>query len=76
MMSTLKLSQLIAELQRALDKHGDIPAALWDLDTGRYFSLSTKNIEMQRMRDDSVRVSIGVNGYDDPHEDDPASRPI
>lgn len=73
---TLTISQLIEKLQRRMDKYGDVPVALWDLDSSAYFSLSDDNIESQMMADGNVRLSIGVNNWDDPTEDQPKKRPL
>lgn len=73
---TLTISQLIEKLQRRMDKHGDVPVALWDLDTTSYFSLSDDNIETQQMEDGSLRLSIGINNWDDPLERQPKKRPL
>lgn len=73
---TLTISQLIEKLQRRMDKHGDVPVALWDLDTTMYYSLSDDNIETQQMGDGSLRLSIGVNNYEDPGEEEPKKRPL
>lgn len=72
----MTLGELIAHLSALQAKHGDVPAVLWDLDTGGYFKLAPANIEAQRMPDGSVRVSVGVNGYSDPGADEPAERPL
>ena len=73
---TLTISQLIEKLQSRMDKYGDVPVALWDLDTCMYYSLSDDNIEAQQMGDGSVRLSIGVNDYGDPGEEEPKKRPL
>lgn len=75
-MATMKTSELIAALAALKEKHGDVPVVLWDMDSSSYFSLTPRSIEAQRMADDSVRISMGPNGWDDPHEDEPANRPL
>ena len=75
-MKTLTLSQVAAHIEALKHQYGDVPIVLWDLDTSQYFSMSADNFEVQRMADDSVRVSVGPNYYGDPKEPDPASRPL
>lgn len=75
-MTTMNISEFITVLGEFVDKHGDVPVVLWDMDTGYYFSLSRENIEAQRMEDGSVRASIGPNSYRDPREDYPSLRPL
>ena len=54
----------------------NVPVVLWDFDSSAYFSLSDDNIESQMMADGDVRLSIGVNNWDDPTEDQPKKRPL
>lgn len=75
-MATMKISELVAALDSRMDKYGDIPVVLWDLDSSSYFSLEEKNIEAQRMGNGSIRLSIGPNFYGESHEDEPAKRPL
>lgn len=75
-MSTINASQVIEILQVVIAKHGDVPVALWDIDSGRYYCLTPANFELQLMPDDSLRLSVGVNNFDDPGEEEPKNRPI
>lgn len=75
-MATMTIGELVATIKTLKKKHGDVPVVLWDLDTGSYFSLAEANIEAQRMGDGSVRLSIGLNGWDNPSENEPTKRPL
>ncbi|HXD05643.1 MAG TPA: hypothetical protein VN680_06325 [Burkholderiaceae bacterium] len=72
----MTLSELAAHVETLQRKYGDAPVVLWDLDTGWYFQLGAVNFEAQRMKDGSVRVSVGPNSYGDYHADHPAERPL
>jgi len=74
-MTTMTLSHMIAELEFLKLEHGDVPIVLWDLDTGWYFSTRPENLEVQRV-ESGLRVSIGINAWDDPHEPGHLQRPI
>lgn len=71
---------LISDLEKRLSilrgRFGDVPIVLWDKDTESYYSMSEENLEAQIMSDETVRVSVGVNEWDDPQEDEPLVRPI
>ena len=76
-MATMKISELTEALKRYEAKYGDVPVVLWDLDSSSYFSLTPENIEAQRMDDGSVRLSMGLNLWEDEgHEDEPKNRPL
>lgn len=72
----MKLSQLSTEIDKLIAAHGDVPAVLWDLDSGGYFRLSAENFEAQRMADGTVRVSVGLNSFESAKEDSPETRPL
>lgn len=75
-MGTMKISELKSSLDKMQEKHGDVQVVLFDWDTHAYFSLTESNIEAQMMADNTKRVSIGVNYFEDNPEDHPAKRPI
>lgn len=49
---------------------GDVPVVLYDYDTSRYFTLTKQNFEFQRMKNNRIRISVGVNDYHDNKEPD------
>lgn len=71
----MKISELIKKLKNYMVEYGDIPVVLYDLDTGDYFSLLSKHFEAQGV-DDGVRISIGLNSYQDRGEPTPKKRPL
>lgn len=75
-MATMTISELERVLANHRTRYGDVPVALWELDRACYYTLAPDNIEAQRMKDGSLRLSIGVNGFTDPTEPQPASRPV
>ena len=75
-MATMNISQVISELERLKVLYGDVPVVLWDLDTTGYRSFFHDSIEPQKMKDGSVRLSVGINDYDDEYQPEPAKRPI
>lgn len=75
-MKTLTIDQLIAELTQLRSEYGGLPVVLWDLDTGWYYQLSKECIERQQMPDGSIRISIGLNSFDQPSEPEPLKRPL
>jgi hypothetical protein len=72
----MKISDVVTVLSELSAKHGDLPVVLFDLDSTNYFKLVREHIEVQRMPDATLRVSIGPNSWGDERVDYPAHRPV
>ncbi len=75
-MTTMTLSQMQTHIEALMREHGDVGLVLWDYASGDYFTLTERNFEAQLLYDGSVRVSVGPNSDQDPHEPEPAKRPV
>lgn len=67
----MKSSALIAALQSLVAKHGDIDCVYRDLDTRYYFEIDGDALELQRLGNGEVRVSIApIGDYHSPQASD------
>jgi hypothetical protein len=72
----MKIRDMISLLLTYEGHLGNADIVLYDLDTDSYFTLARENVEAQLMKDGSIRLSVGPNGYMDSREDHPKERPI
>lgn len=67
------LAVLLSEIIREFG--GELKIVLWDRDTSGYYQMNIENFELQK-ESGELRLSVGINSFDDPSEPEPDERPV
>lgn len=72
-MKVKNLAVLLSEVIREFG--GEMKIVLWDRDTSGYYQMGVENFELQK-EGGELRLSVGVNNFDDTAESEPDERPV